>query len=953
MYDIIWNVDPNKCSLGNSDLVIILDASTSVTQQNYDKMLQFTKDLLQNADIDSGAVRVGILIFSTEVQVMFNLNEYSRKADVFAAIDKIPYIFGSTNTANALQTMHTQMFTPRNGDRPNVPNTGINFDELVGLDRKIFSALCPEKAVTVPVTTPKPKPSCGVSSVDVVIIIDASTSVTEANFKLMLEFCKDIVKGADIDSGSVRVGVLIYSTEVEIQFHLNRYSTNAQVIDAIDKIPYIYGSTNTADALLTMHQTMFTSANGDRQGVTNVAIVLTDGMASEPKDKYLYNVRRFEELQGLEEDIFGAGEGGDCGVISVSTEVSIKFDLDTYNSKREVFDAIDDIPYVPGRRNTADGLKLVQRMFNTTERGVISITENVIMLLTVGNSDINSKETLTQAKRAKDKGIVIYAFGVGLEESSELEGIASTPVEEHLFSLQRFDQLDDIVENGYLTECEAIMNVRKETECGLSKVDAVIILDASTSVTEPNFKKMLNFCKEIVDKAAIDSGSVRIGVLIYSTEVEIEFHLNNYTNTADIKAAIDRIPYMYGTTNTADALKTMHELMFSARNGDRPDVDNIAFLITDGISNINGRRTIPEAEKAQGKAIRVYAIGIDLTDTRELEGIASEPKSGNMFNVKAFDELTGLIDTIFGGAEECAFSEPPIAVAGPDVTRRYPSGTITLDGRRSSDDNKIVTYTWSRDGRDLFTGATFDLNDLREGEYEYNLTVVDEDRQSDSDTVRVVIEAQDFPPNANAGDDVTIQLPVNSVRLDGRQSSDDVAVVQYMWKLTNGPPGVSLDGDDSATLVVDDLEEGEYTLTLTVTDALGQTDDDTVNVYVKAQDFPPTANAGVDVTIQLPVDYVILDGRNSSDDITIVQYMWKLTNGQPGVSLEGDDSARLMVEDLEEGEYTFTLTVTDVLGQTDDDTVNVFVKGATLLYMSFKFLASCLHFILICMVFFS
>ncbi|XP_052813412.1 uncharacterized protein LOC128240703 isoform X3 [Mya arenaria] len=881
-------VDPNKCSLGNSDLVIILDASTSVTQQNYDKMLQFTKDLLQNADIDSGAVRVGILIYSTEVQVIFNLNEYSRKADVFAAIDKIPYIYGSTNTADALQTMHAQMFTPRNGDRPNVPNTGIiitdgvsninsrrtiseaddartagihvyaigigltdtreldgiantpktensfnvqTFDELVGLDRKIFSALCPEKAVTVPVTTPKPKSSCGLSSVDVVIIIDASTSVTEPNFKLMLEFCKDIVKGADIDSGSVRVGVLIYSTEVEIQFHLNRYSTNAQVIDAIDKIPYIYGSTNTADALLTMHQTMFTPANGDRQGVENVAIVLTDGV-----------------------------------------------------------------------------------------------------------SNINSRRTIKEAVTARSKDIEVYVIGISLTDTREVEGMASEPKDKYLYNVRRFEELqgleEDIFGAGEGGDCAtpapatpAPATLAPKTECGLSKVDAVIILDASTSVTEPNFKKMLSFCKEIVDKAAIDSGSVRIGVLIYSTEVEIEFHLNKYTNTADIKAAIDRIPYIYGSTNSADALKTMHEVMFTARNGDRPDVDNIAFMITDGISNINGRRTIPEAENAQGKDIRVYAIGIGLTDTRELEGMASEPKSENMFNVREFDELTGLIDTIFGGAEECALSEPPVANAGPDVTRRYPSGTITLDGRRSSDDNGIVTYTWSQGGRDLFTGATFDLYDLREGEYEYNLTVVDEDGQSDSDTVRVIIEAEDFPPNANAGDDVTIQLPVNSVRLDGRYSSDDVAVVQYMWKLTNGQPGVSFEGDDSATPMVDNLEEGEYTFTLTVADALGQTDDDTVNVYVKAQDFPPKANAGDDVTIQLPVDSVLLDGRKSSDDIAIVQYMWKLTNGQPGVSLEGDESARLMVEDLEEGEYTFTLTVTDALGQTDDDTVNVYVKA--------------------------
>ena len=42
--------------------------------------------------------------------------------------------------------------------------------------------------------------------------------------------------------------------------------------------------------------------------------------------------------------------------------------------------------------------------------------------------------------------------------------------------------------------------------CGLSKVDLVIILDASTSVTVQNFKKQLEFVKTIVEYADIDSG---------------------------------------------------------------------------------------------------------------------------------------------------------------------------------------------------------------------------------------------------------------------------------------------------------------------------------------------------------------------------------------------------------------------------------------------------------------
>jgi hypothetical protein len=120
---------------------------------------------------------------------------------------------------------------------------------------------------------------------------------------------------------------------------------------------------------------------------------------------------------------------------------------------------------------------------------------------------------------------------------------------------------------------------------------------------------MRDFCKDLVDYADVDSGSVRIGVLIYSTDVQIQFNLNEYKTTSAVKAAIDNIPYIYGSTNTADAIMTMHSRMFTRSNGDRPGVPNIGIVLTDGVSNINSRRTIPEANTARRKDIEVYAIG--------------------------------------------------------------------------------------------------------------------------------------------------------------------------------------------------------------------------------------------------------------------------------------------------------------------------------------------------------
>lgn len=183
--------------------------------------------------------------------------------------------------------------------------------------------------------------------------------------------------------------------------------------------------------------------------------------------------------------------------------------------------------------------------------------------------------------------------------------------------------------------------------CGLARVDLVFVIDSSTSVGEENFRKQINFVKQLLSNSDIDSGAVRAGALIYSTGVEVQFQLNAYSTQASMFEAIDNIQYIYGSTNTADGLRTMRQEMFTTDNGDRPDVMNIAIVITDGVSNINSRRTIPEAETAHGEGIFIYTVGIGLTDRTELDAIATPPASSNSFVVDTFDELKGFEDTVF------------------------------------------------------------------------------------------------------------------------------------------------------------------------------------------------------------------------------------------------------------------------------------------------------------------
>ena len=184
------------------------------------------------------------------------------------------------------------------------------------------------------------------------------------------------------------------------------------------------------------------------------------------------------------------------------------------------------------------------------------------------------------------------------------------------------------------------------SDCG-AKVDMVFVLDASTSVTEFNFKIVKDFMIDFLSEASIDDGSVRVGVITFSDDDYLQFQLNAYSDKLSLLRAIDSIPFTHGSTNTADALLTMRTEMFTAGNGDRAGVPNVAIVITDGVSNINARRTVPEAEQARADGIHIYSIGIGLTDTQELDAMASRPVEDNRYSVQDFNQLRSLRDDIF------------------------------------------------------------------------------------------------------------------------------------------------------------------------------------------------------------------------------------------------------------------------------------------------------------------
>ncbi len=260
----------------------------------------------------------------------------------------------------------------------------------------------------------------------------------------------------------------------------------------------------------------------------------------------------------------------------------------------------------------------------------------------------------------------------------------------------------------------------------------------------------------------------------------------------------------------------------------------------------------------------------------------------------------------------------PTADAGADQDVFY-GDAVTFDGSLSDDNVGVASFEWTfdDDGSVSRSGETVDYTFSAPGEYTVTLTVADEAGNEDTD-IMVVTVTDDEAPVADAGEDPVGVAAGDIVTLDGSGSTDNYAVEDYTWTFTD-ETDVTLDG---VTADYTFENEGEFTITLTVSDNAGLTDTDTVVVRVGPTNEGPDADAGDDMTAA-EGDTVEFDGSGSSDDVGIATYTW---------TFEYDDEVETLTGELAEfafeipGTYIVTLNVTDDEGEWDTDTVVVIVE---------------------------
>ncbi|MFQ6012673.1 MAG: PKD domain-containing protein [Thermoplasmata archaeon] len=169
---------------------------------------------------------------------------------------------------------------------------------------------------------------------------------------------------------------------------------------------------------------------------------------------------------------------------------------------------------------------------------------------------------------------------------------------------------------------------------------------------------------------------------------------------------------------------------------------------------------------------------------------------------------------------------PDLVITSPADGGTLPSTSVTVTGT-ASDDVGVDRIELSTDGMTwvLATGTTSWSATLTLSEGPNTISTRATDTSGNTATVSIAVRVDTVKPTALAGKDLTANAG-DTVSFDAGASSDDVAIVSYEWDFGDETTGT---GETTFHIYTD---PGTYTVTLTVRDAAGNADTDSLTVTV-------------------------------------------------------------------------------------------------------------------------
>lgn len=320
--------------------------------------------------------------------------------------------------------------------------------------------------------------------------------------------------------------------------------------------------------------------------------------------------------------------------------------------------------------------------------------------------------------------------------------------------------------------------------------------------------------------------------------------------------------------------------------------------------------------------ILYHANGNDLAIASKEHPSKSWPKLVVTYNAPQEAPIIEVEDPQTESTSESTQNAAPQAVVAATPRSGKAPLQVIFEGKDSSDDNAIQSYRWDFKDGSTSTSINPTHTFTQAGTYNVSLTVTDAQGLSNTALVAITVEAPaNTAPVAKAQASVTSGEAPLAVQFSSNSSTDDKGIESYYWDFGTGDPSSAKNPTRTFNT------PGQYVVTLTVTDAEGLKDSDSITITVNeaqtSANQAPVAKAVASVTSgQAPLE-VQFNANNSTDDNGIVSYYWDFSTTDPS-------SAKNPVRTFSTpGEYVVTLTVTDAEGLKDSDTLTITVTGSS------------------------
>uniref|UniRef100_W5MVA0 Collagen alpha-1(XXI) chain n=1 Tax=Lepisosteus oculatus TaxID=7918 RepID=W5MVA0_LEPOC len=122
---------------------------------------------------------------------------------------------------------------------------------------------------------------CRTAVNDLVYIIDGSWSVGYTDFDTAKNWLINITSGFDVGPQYTQVGVVQYSDTPRLEIPLGKHQSSQEVIEAIGKIKYLGGNTQTGRAIKFATDHVFPSSQRTNTAKNRIAVVVTDGKSQD------------------------------------------------------------------------------------------------------------------------------------------------------------------------------------------------------------------------------------------------------------------------------------------------------------------------------------------------------------------------------------------------------------------------------------------------------------------------------------------------------------------------------------------------------------------------------------------------------------------------------------------------------------------------------------------------